>query len=379
MLVYFSIIFFCYYFLVLVLLHGWSKRGIHKVRQASASSPLFISVVIAVRNEAKNISRLMSALEAQSFPKEHFEVIVIDDKSDDDTAEIIRKFKLTTTMNLQLASIDNNIRGCSTPKKAALSTGIARARGSIIATTDGDCWMGHDWLKALESGFQHPKTMFVSGPVAIRQGGNLFSRTQTLEFSSLMGSGAALIQLNYPLMCNGANLAFRKDAFEAVGGYDGVAQHASGDDVFLMQKIHAKYSRSIAFVKDVAAIVFTNPARTLRELLMQRRRWASKWNTSALPLSWTLPVFLFVHYLSFLAALALPAIIPGLVWYAALFILIKFIIDFLFLKKVMKFCNLQMRTGVFLASEMVYPIYALIIGVMVHFGSWTWKGRKHKT
>jgi cellulose synthase/poly-beta-1,6-N-acetylglucosamine synthase-like glycosyltransferase len=379
MLVYFSIIFFSYYLFVLVLLYGWSKSGFQKISEASGNSGLFISVVIAVRNEAKNITTLLQSLESQTFPKERFEVIVVDDGSEDDTAAIIEQFISICTINLKLVSIDENIRRRSTHKKAALATGIARARGSIIATTDGDCWMCSDWLHSLAIGFQDPKTMFVSGPVAIRQGSNLFSRIQTLEFSSLIGSGAALIRLNYPLMCNGANLAFRKDAFEAVGGYDGVAHHASGDDVFLMQKIHAKYLGSVAFVKDVEAIVFTHPAQTLRELLMQRRRWASKWNTSGLPLSWTLPVFLFVHYLSFLVMLMLPALKPELIWHTALFILTKCIIDFLFLKKVMKFCNLQMGIGVFLASEMVYPVYALIIGVMVHFGSWTWKDRKHKT
>lgn len=378
MLLYFSIIFFLYYLFVLTLLYGWDWSNVRKKGQTHGDSDLFISVVVAVRNEAKNITTLLQSFESQSFPKERFEVIVVDDGSEDDTEAIILQFISTCTINLRLASIDENIRRCSTPKKAALSTGISRARGSIIATTDGDCWMGKDWLNSLKSAFQDSKIMFVSGPVAIRQNSHLFSRIQTLEFSSLIGSGAALIQLNYPLMCNGANLAFRKEAFNTVSGYDGVAQHASGDDVFLMQKIHAKYSGSIAFVKDAKAIVFTNPAQSIRELLMQRRRWASKWNTSRLPLSWTLPVFLFIHYVSFLVLLMLSALKPGLIWYTALFILIKFIIDFLFLKKVMKFCNLHMGIGVFLASEIVYPLYALIIGVVVHFGSWTWKERKHK-
>jgi cellulose synthase/poly-beta-1,6-N-acetylglucosamine synthase-like glycosyltransferase len=379
MLIYFSIIFSIYYIFTLALLYGWSRSFTHKNGQALGDSDLFISVIVAVRNESENIIRLLSALESQCFPKKYFEVIVVDDGSEDDTIEVIQNFKNTCTINLQLAGIDAERLQCTTPKKAALTAGIAKAQGSIIVTTDGDCWMGKYWLNSLVSGFQDPKTMFVSGPVAIEQGSNLFSRIQSLEFSSLIGSGGALIRLNYPLMCNGANLAFRKEAFEAVGGYDGVSQHASGDDVFLMQKIHANYLGGVAFVKDSKAIVFTRPALTIRELMMQRRRWAAKWNTYSLKLSWILPVFLFVLYLSFLLLVVLPVVRPKLLSMSVFFIAVKFILDFFFLKNVMKFCNLRMGYMVFLITELIYPLYALLIGTIVHFGKWTWKGRKHKT
>lgn len=244
--------------------------------------------------------------------------------------------------------------------------------------TDGDCWIGERWLSSLTNPFLYPKTMFVSGPVALKENRSLLSKIQSIELSSLIGSGAAMIGLGYPLMCNGANLAFRKSAFKYVDGYAGNEDMPSGDDVFLMQKIHRSFPDSIVFQKDQDAVVNTFPQPSISSLIHQRKRWASKWNDYLLPFSWALPIFLVIHYVSFIAGFFVLFINPQFVWSILTLISVKIFLDYLILKKVMFFCNLRFRFWIFLLTEFLYPFYALLIGISVHFGGYEWKGRRHK-
>src|SRR5213075_2078285 len=118
---------------------------------------------------------------------------------------------------------------------------------------------------------------FISGPVKLEEGNSLFGKMQVTEFASLIGTGAASIGFGMPNMCNGANLAFEKAAFVAVNGYAGNDKIASGDDEFLMHKIHSQFPGSVCFLKNPKAIVRTNVQQSLSGFLSQRIRWASKW------------------------------------------------------------------------------------------------------
>ncbi len=378
MLLYFSIIFTLYYLFVLLMIIGWERIQAPQTQQQSIESDHFVSIVVAVRNEAKNIRKLLASLELQDYPVELFEVVIVDDQSEDNTAEIIEEFRSGSKLDIKLKHRPADNGADHSPKKYALAYGIQESKGDIIITTDGDCWMQSSWLQNMIRPFTEQSVHFVSGPVVIQPNESFFSKIQALEFSSLIGSGAALIGLNYPLMCNGANLAFRKDVYNEVGGYENINKTASGDDVFLMQKIFHRFGAGIIFNKSTDLIVYTNPKKSIKDLINQRRRWASKWNIYLLNLSWLLPVFLFVHYLSLFALLIVPLFKQSLFLPAFILIAIKVIIEYIFLKKIMDFCNLRLRFGVFIVSELIYPVYAIIVGIFVHFGKWRWKGRTHK-
>ncbi len=362
---------------MLLIYYGWEKISI-PLEDNNSKDSSFVSVIIAVRNEEKNLPKLMKCLSSQSYPKDQFEVILVDDHSEDNTVSIIKDANSQGMENVRLLKTNYKSEMNISPKKSALIDGLDASEGDIIVMTDGDCWFGEDWINSMATAFYNEKTMFVAGPVALRGSESLLSKIQALEFSSLIGTGGALIELNYPLMCNGANLAFRKKAFYKVNGYKGFEDNSSGDDVFLMQKIHTLYKNSIAFQKDQRAIVYTSPQPTVSDLIQQRKRWASKWNKYLPPLSWSLPVFLFVHYVSFLIGIIAIFLIPQMIWKVGLLILIKIILDYFVLKKVMVFCKLQFEFWIFLLSEFLYPIYTLFIGISVHFGNYKWKGRLHK-
>lgn len=374
MLIYFYLIFLLYFIFVCLLLIGWNS---HCVFNAASVHYNFVSVVTVVRNEEKNILRLLESIARQTYPKDKYELIVIDDQSEDQTRDVVQQYIKQVPFRIRLMEIAAEVDHQQSPKMHALNSAIAAARGDIIVTTDGDCHMGPEWLKSMAAPFQHKKIHFISGPVALEAGHGIVSKIQSLEFASLIGSGAAMIQWAYPLMCNGANLAFRKSAFLEVNGYEGVYQSVTGDDVYLMQKIHKRYEKSISFAKDSDALVTTQTEATFGRLVQQRKRWASKWNRHLLPNSWAIPVFLFLHYFSFIALVVYVSSRPGIVHHGFLLIILKFACDFFFLKKVMDFCRMPVNVWVFLITEFIYPFYALSIGILVHFGGWTWKGRRY--
>lgn len=374
--IYFLVIFSLYYFVILLFILGWKKKGeLSLINEKTLHD--FISVIVVVRNEQEHIAQLLESLSNQTLQKSQFELIIIDDDSNDRTAYIVEQFIEDNIMDVRLMKLESIKRG-SSPKKSGITQAVAHAKGEIIAMTDGDCKVGTHWLETILHSLQQDGVKFVSGPLILNGQNNLISKIQVVEFASLIGTGGALINLNYPLMCNGANLAFRKSAFLGVNGYKGNIDSSTGDDVFLMQKIHQAYANSIRFLKDPKAIVSTGAQKSWSELIHQRKRWASKWNKNLLPLSWFLPVFLFIQYITILIGVLVIIIKPDIFWGVGLLLCIKFILDYVFLKKVMIFCNLRLNYSMFLLSELIYPFYAVFFGTIVHFGNFTWKGRSHK-
>ena len=376
MLLYFYLIFALYYFFAIALIVGWKRCQDHKISNPGKIDLPAVSLVVAARNEERNILKLLTCLEEQKYLHELLEVIIVDDQSTDETVVNVQTFARTSELNIKLIH-DKQFDPLS-PKKSALHSAISQSSGEIILTTDADCTMEKDWVMTMVSPFQEQKVKFVSGPVSISSQLSFFASLQSFEFSSLIGSGAALLSLGYPIMCNGANLAFDSKAFYEVGGYTEKDTRSTGDDVFLMQKIYRRFKDSVVFQKSKDAIVITNPENTLKDFFHQRKRWASKWNSRLLSTNWIIPVFLFVHYASIILMIAYCFTDHSLLPHTTALFVGKLIVDFLFLKKVSSFFSKIFPFFTFIISEIFYPIYTIIIGIAVHFGSWSWKGRSFK-
>jgi poly-beta-1,6-N-acetyl-D-glucosamine synthase len=170
----------------------------------------FISIVVAVRNEEKTLPVLMASLATQKYDRNEFEVILVNDQSTDQTLTTILDLK-NKYPELKIISITSSGIG----KKRALTEGIQLAKGEIILTTDADCKLPPDWISGITASFGSTTSMVV-GALKIDPDFSFFSELQALEFGSVMGSGISLLAWNAPVMCNGANLAFRKKAFETV-------------------------------------------------------------------------------------------------------------------------------------------------------------------
>lgn len=336
-----------------------------------------ISVVIPIRNEADNILHLLRDLERQRYPRELLEVLVIDDHSDDETATLVEEFILASGLQAKYLQLENYVKYKG--KKAAVQVGVEQARGELLVFTDGDCRVGPEWLRSYTFVYETEQPYFISGPVSFHNTHTHFERMQLVEFASLIGIGGASIASGQPNMCNGANLAYRKDVFERVGGFAGNETIASGDDEFLLHKVHHAFSGRVKFLKSPEAIVYTLARKTLISFVQQRVRWASKWK-SYQSLQVQL-VALSVFLVNLLLFLAIPAVLWGNLPVCAFLLayLTKFAVDFLFLREITNFLQARRFLWYFLPLQFVYTPYVLITAVWGLWGRYNWKGRTIKT
>ncbi|TAF93226.1 MAG: glycosyltransferase [Runella slithyformis] len=336
---------------------------------------LRLSVVIPVRNEAANIGALLADLEAQTLPKNQFEIIIANDASIDDTTLIVRQFQATRNLNLTLISLPETPH--TAPKKRAIAAALEVATGTLIVSTDGDCRVGAQWLQNMAQTYAQTSAKFISGPVTFETNpSRWFDVFQTIEFASLIGTGACLVEAGHPTMCNGANLAFERATFDAVGGYAGTDHLASGDDELLMHKIAQQYPRQIVFLKNAAAIVKTWPQPNWRAFYGQRVRWGSKWAANGRVATMAVAFFVFLANLSLIVSgvvwsqNGLSGLALGAIW------LVKLLPEFVFLRLILGFLGKKNLAPAIVIVQFFYPFYVLFFGLAAQQKGYVWKGRK---
>lgn len=335
----------------------WLKlpQTVHKRK----TSPL-VSAIVVVRNEEDHIAALLTSFKEQTYP--HLEVLLIDDASTDQTRAIAQALHWPGLRILPLQ------RQGQAPKKAGITLGIAEARGEYIFTTDGDCRFSSELIETYVTRMESSPAQFVAGPVTFKPSNGLWAGIQTVEFASLLGSAAVALAKRSPLMCSAANLFYRKSAFEAVGGYQGNQHLASGDDEFLMNKIHSHFTKGLDFVKDQRCIVETEPSPTWSHFYNQRKRWAGKWNKSAHRLSQGTAVFVFlVNLLTiYLAATGQ--------WTG---VLVRCVAEFFFLSAILLFMRKGKTVALIPLTQCLYSFYVVFFGLISLIpGKYVWKERR---
>jgi cellulose synthase/poly-beta-1,6-N-acetylglucosamine synthase-like glycosyltransferase len=338
------------------------------------SSDFKVSVIIPVRNEAAGIGVLLEDLRQQSLSGQHFEVIIVDDASNDNTAEIVTDYKQHHSLNLRLLSLaDVPVKS---PKKRAITEALKVAKGQLIVTTDGDCRVGERWLERIVQTYLQTGAKFISGPVTFLEEKTGFDVFQTIEFASLIGTGACLLEAQYPTMCNGANLAYERAAFEEVGGYAGVDHIASGDDEFLLQKIHLRYGNRICFLKHRDVVVRTQPQENWPSFYRQRVRWAGKWAVNGRVA--TIAVALFVVLVNGITLLTLAFAVGESMENFGIntILIIKFLPEFLFLSLIIRFLSKNRLLAYIPLVQLFYPFYVLFFGLAAQRKGYEWKGRR---
>lgn len=362
----FILIFLSYLIAVFGLITGWIKAMARLI--PGVVKEKFISVVIPFRNEEKTIGNLIRDLQEQQYPRDTFEVILMNDHSEDNSVSTIGE-ELRGSISARL--MNNNAVG----KKSALSEGISQAIGTIIVTTDADCRVKPGWLRSINNSFSNESIKMTFGAVRIEPDHSVFSKMQALEFSTLIGSGASTAAFGFPTLCNGANLAFTKDVFTKTGGYEGNEHIASGDDEFLMRKVEAKYPDSIRFNNNTENVVTTYPQKTLNSFLSQRIRWAGKWKHHDGTNSKLLAVYIFLFHLSVMA-LPVFVIMGDVSVYMMIGLLVaKAWVEFFFIRKVSSWLSIPWHGLSFFLLQLVYPVYAVGVAMAALFKKPFWKGR----
>ncbi len=343
----------------------------------SAQPAGFVTVIIPVRNEEGNIVRILAEMHEQDYPAQSLEVIVADDYSDDATMEFVKQFAREHPGFPLVTVFPPGNEPVGTGKKRAIERAVAIARGDILLFTDADTCRGTGWISSMVSCFAFPATKMVLGPVSFTREKNLLQRVQSLEFLGLMGTTAGSSALGYPVMCNGANLAYRREAFYQCGGFSGNLRYSSGDDQFMMSAIRKHYGKgSVVFNTEPVSGVSTVPEATLGGFINQRIRWVSKSRGYRDPAVILVGMFTWLTHL-----LLLTGIVAG-IWFPVIFPvafvlwLAKILLEFPIVWLMMRFFGKRELAGYYFIAQAWQLVYVPLAGLLGLFLPYRWKGRR---
>ncbi len=349
-----------YFCFLVIIFSGLLFRKPPKINQADIS---FVSVVIAARNEENNIPYLLKDLINQSIDKERYEVIIANDRSTDQTKNIIDQF---SSENSFIRSIHIEKKYEMTPKKYALTKAIENSKGEIILTTDADCRVPRDWVSSMAKLVQNNDGIVI-GYSKIDSMKSFLNEFQKIDFLGIMAANGGL--LTHGIVCSGSgqNLAYKKKDFQTINGFDSVKGLVSGDDMYLVQSISSL--KGAIFNYDPSSFVSTLPKNSFTSYLNQRIRWSSnsKQNLTSNPQFF---VFLLSAFLANCSIMSSFIYISGL---SIILFLIKFTLEaFVIFIGSRLFCT-PVSSLTYIIWNVIQPIYIPIVGVAGLIGKYSWK------
>ena len=361
-----------YLFLIGSFIIGFDKVNDFHLKDLKAKTKF--SVVIPFRNEEKNLKLLLESIKHLNYPKELFEIIFVDDESDDDSVTIINQFLKSSKVN---TSIISNVRISQSPKKDAIATAISNAKNEWIVTTDADCVLPKFWLDSFDEFIQSKQPELIVAPITYRKLYSFLHRFQLLDILSLQGSTIGGFGINKPFLCNGANLAYTKQLFQQLKGFEGNETIASGDDIFLLEKAVKLVPEKVMFLKSEQSIVSTLPQPSFKELISQRVRWAAKSSAYQNLFSKIVGIIVFLMN-GGMIVFSLLALIGIIKINVLLYLLvIKFGVDFLLIYKTSNFTNQKEVMPSYFFAFLAYPFFSVYVVFASVFRGYKWKGRNY--
>ena len=328
----------------------------------STDQPPVVSVVIAARNEEKNLPDLILDLVHQEYPLDQLEIIIVDDRSTDYTAKVLKEAaeNYAVVNYIRVEELPTEM----TPKKHALTLGIEMAKGDVILTTDADCRLGKLWVSSMAySVVQQDSISIGYSKVA---GESFFERIQMLDFLGIITANAGAGGWGHFWSGTGQNLAYKKSDFEAIGGFEPVKDKISGDDMYLVQSI-SKFKNGIINI-DMNAFVTTAAMPTFSDFINQRIRWSSNSKDNAMQ------NHLFFAFLSSAFLCNSTLLLSFLFGHSWLFAFsLKFILEGSAVFLGGKLFNTKVNPIVYVVWALAQPIYIPVVGLMGLQNRYTWK------
>lgn len=330
---------------------------------------LFTSIIIPARNEEHRITELLSDLFDQDLDKSTFEILLVNDHSEDGTKKIAEGFKLKLN-NLHVIDLKLPAYG----KKQAIAHAVQKSKGKLIITIDADCRVGKNWLRTIVSFYCCFKPRLTVCPLLYYHENSFFGFFQSLDIMSMVASGAGALLLGKPILCNGANLAFTKDTYIRVSSMlrNNVV---SGDDLFLMFAVKKLWPGDIKFLKSPSAASYTSPEPGIKSFLQQRKRWTSKFKHYSDRDIINISVIVFAANLAICASLIMIFFIQKTILLFFILLLLKSVADILLLKSFAIFFKKQHILKYFWIAQFIYPLYFVFISIYGNIGKFSWKNR----
>ncbi len=338
------------------------------------------SIIIPFKNEAENLPGLLKSVSNLEYPSNLFEVILVNNGSNDDSINIIKKIQdasLSKEKAIQFKILESEHKSTS-PKKHAITKGVSNAAFSWIITTDADCIISKYWLKSFDNFIQKNSVKLIVAPVIYFGIDTFLKRFQTLDFISLIGSTIGGFGIGKPFLCNGANMAYTKDLFRELKGFQGNTHIASGDDIFFLEKVVKQYPNDVHYLKTELAFVKTKPQPDIKSLISQRVRWAAK-SSSYKNLFGKITGFLVLLMNASLICCLLLTLLGHLNFkFLGYIFVIKFSIDYLLIYKTARFLDQEEYLSTYLFSSFIYPFFSVYVALISFFIGYKWKGNYYK-
>lgn len=350
-----------YLILLLIIAKYLASVGVYR---PAAEGKVKVSVILPCRNEAERLPAILKDLSEQDYPVEKYELIIVDDNSTDNTGDIISSFPWSGNLKM----ISNKGSG----KKSAIRTGTEYSSGELLLTTDADCRTGKSWISTIASFYSEYNPGMIIGAVTLKGKNSFLHRFQELEFLALQGITAGTAAAGSPVMCNGANLAFSKDAYNENSG-NLHFEIASGDDMFLLQSLKKNRKNRILWLESEEAAVISATQESTWLFLKQRARWLSKTGAYDDPLIIIAGIVTFVTTVGLLSMLTGMFFVPRNGLYLAAAFLIKSIPDFLILQIISRRRNMSSLLWWFLPAQIIYPFYVMAVALFSVTGAIRWK------
>ncbi|MDB4031268.1 glycosyltransferase [bacterium] len=333
----------------------------------------FISIVISAKNESNNIPLLLESLQKQTYPLDKYEIIIANDGSKDDTLTqlIHAQNKISNLFVIDIKKTPTNWGS----KKWALNKCFHKSKGEIIIQTDADCIHPSAWVFNTVQIFQNQNIGLVCGASYIGKK-NIFW-DQILKFESLAQESFtyANAKRNLFLSCTARNIAFRKKVFEEINGYDNISHIDSGDDDLLLHKIVTLTDYEIKFLANKNILVSSNSPQTIKELLLQRLRYASKgilYYKLETPkeVKIILPFLIIANVASAFSIISF-IIFQNYIWLIPF--ILKIFSDIILILKYMEKLNISFNIIYFIILMVIHPFYMITFGLIAPFTKVQWK------
>jgi cellulose synthase/poly-beta-1,6-N-acetylglucosamine synthase-like glycosyltransferase len=321
------------------------------------------TVIVAARNEEKNIIRCLSSLNNLIYSDGKLEIIIVDDFSEDKTGYLVRDF-IKDKPKFKNITPDKN--SSLNGKINAVASAIKIAAGKIILLTDADCEVTNTWAVTLASYYENDVGI-VNG-FTIFNSGSIFSAMQGIDLVFLLSAASGSINMQYPVSCIGNNMSFRKEAYIETGGYENFPFSVT-EDFMLLHRISKlkKYKIIYPLVKE--SIVISKPCVGLKELISQKKRWGRG--------GFLAPKFGFlimgIAFISNLLVLLTPLFFTTVWLYLAVF---KIIVDYLFLYPVHSVLGIKNQLKYYVFFQVYFILYTTMLPLILLFSrKISWKGR----
>ena len=357
-----------YCFAIIALIYGFTK--VNTIEYTGLTPKTKFSIIVPFRNEAENLPILLESLSKLNYPMELFEVILVDDFSEEEFS-IPLSSRAQSRDNIQII---NNIRVSNSPKKDAIVTAMQIITTDWIITTDADCTVNANWLLTLDNYIQLHDVAMIASAVTYDCSNSFLHHFQQLDLASLQGATIGSFGINKGFMCNGANFAYTKTFFQELNGFSGNDGIASGDDVFLLQKAIAKSPGKVHYLKSQNNIVVTKPLNDWKSLFYQRVRWASKTSSYQSTFGKGLGLLVFAGNLSWLFLLGSWILDLTSIQNLLLLFTLKFSVDTVLIYKTNQFLT-KTKVQYLILSSLFYPFFSTSVALYSLFGKYEWKGR----